>query len=204
MIDKDIQQFAILNMMGAIVASPHAFAAAKHAAEHRGQPIEVAVRDLATSLAVAGLKQVDETDMFQLPSGCPASEVLQLFLSVSADNLQMQAFEDTLQEGELGSNAAALVLNEPGYWHGAQPDSDEMIPFPGTGEPVGPGRVNDLIRAAALLLAEAGRVERAMEREDSYATEHAAQAEAVLPGVAHDAEAVLAAEQAGADPDTRH
>lgn len=168
-IDKSLQQFALVNFMTAIISNTHAFAAASEAVDDDGNPVPVeqAIHGLATNMASVALRDAATNDLFQFPAGSGAGDALKVFLSVQ-ENPERLAFEDTLQEGELATDAAALVTHDAALWDGSA-DPDTASEFPGSGAEDGEARINDLIRAVALLLAEIGRLERKEQAAMAYA-----------------------------------
>lgn len=185
LIDKSLQQHALINFMGAILQSPAAMATlhSQTTADGTPVPIEEGVRALAASLAAVALRDTSTTDLFQFPDGSAAGDALKLYLSVQ-ESPQATAFEDALQEGELALNAAALITHTPEQWCGAAPGGDDVA-FPGSGAEDGEARINDLIRAVALLLGELGRLERKVAAEQAYAAAAPERGEAVLPTDLH-------------------
>lgn len=200
-IDPDIRRFAVLNITAAIIGGTHGLLNAERLAQENGIPLSKAVNILAEDFAMAALMEEGRADTFLLPAGSGVSDAVKLFIEGSAA-AGREAFEDGLQEGELTSNAIALLSNEPGLWVSDAQDGSE-VPFPGTGADGGNGRVNDLVRAAAYVLAEIARIERAQLREAAYAADAAERGVATLPGagaedVSTDAPAL------DAEPETRH
>lgn len=183
--DKSLQQHALINFMGAILQSPSAMVALREQtlADGTPMPIEEAVRAMASNLAALALRDTATTDLFQIPDGSGAGDALKMFLSVQENPARIE-FEDTLQEGELCDDAVALILNDDQLWIGGTPDG-QAIDFPGSGDEDGEGRINDLIRATALLLAEIARLERKVAAGEAYAADASERGTAAMPEGLH-------------------
>ena len=179
-IDKAVHAHAILNMVQAVIASPNGLLVANNIAQEKGIRIEEAMILLGESFAMFALRNIESADVVSLPAGCGASDAITLYIS-GLDVEGRVELEDRMQEGELASNAIALLQNEPGFWTPDAPNPEDA-PFPGSGANDGPERLNDLIKAAAYVMAEIGRLERKQRREDEYAANAVHRGAAVMPG----------------------
>lgn len=177
-IDKTLHAHTIVALTAAIIGSPN-FPIFAAQAKTEGRPIEEIVNEYATAFSASAIRGIEESDLFTLPRGSGLSDAVMLFIEGSTTHGRA-AYEDTLQEGELAQNAAALLLMEPERWISDGQNGDD-VPYPGSDHPQGPERINTLIRAAAYVLAEISRLERAEIRAAAYASAGAERGEAILP-----------------------
>lgn len=179
-VDKHVHAHAILNMVAAVIQSPNGMQLALQRATEMNCRPELAIVTLGESFAIAAIRNIEQQDVFSVPRGSGMADALTLYIEGSGVEGR-EELEDRLQEGELASNACALLQNAPAFWTPDAPNPDDA-PFPGSGANDGPERLNDLIRAAAYVLAEIGRLERKMIREDAYAAGAAERGTVVMPG----------------------
>lgn len=179
LIDKSVHAHAVLNMVAAVIQSPHGIPTAQVQAQQSGVTIDVAVTTLGEAFAMAALRNIESRDVIAMPAGSGITDALEIFADASGGAGRLE-FEDTLQEGELGLNAAALLLNEPSYWTPDAQDGSE-VPFPGSGADGGESRLNDLIRACCYVMAEIARVQRVLAKEDAFAAGADERGVAIMP-----------------------
>jgi len=177
-VDKDTLRFAALNITASLIANPEGLSRMFAGAEAEGITFPEHAAKLGKGVALNVLSTIEEQEVFLFRSDDTVAEILRTF-SQSQNMPGRQQAEDRLTEGEMASNAIALIDADPSRWDGTEEDGN---PFPGSGAQEGDQRIDDLMVAAFWLLGEIRRLERAQTLSDQlHAETVAAAADAAAP-----------------------